>query len=204
MSMEIHNTYHNYAGSYTNQTKESDTPKYTNVRDYKNYLMDKFECMKSKDYSVEINSSLLAEATGDEKTAKWLEYNLSLIPETIEKTKSMQEARGCKVLSCTVKINGYDSMTEEVLVTDEADPGTEKARKRLEEKIKKIREEKKAEEKKQEQKRAEEAAEKERQYNIKIEGKNVEDVTRKFVDKVSSSNSQVSTGSSNSTFDVFA
>lgn len=204
MSMEIHNTYYNYASSYTNQKKESDAPKYANVRDYKNYLMDKFECMKNKDYSVEINSSLLAEAAGDEKTAKWLEYNLSLIPKAVDGIKSAVEARGAKLVSCSIKINGYDSMRAEVCTKDEADPGTEKARKRLEEKIKKIREEKKAEEKKQEQKRAEEAAEKERQYNIKIEGKNVEDVTRKFVDKVSSSNSQVSTGSSNSIFDVFA
>ena len=38
----------------------------------------------------------------------------------------------CKVLSVTDTINGYDSITEEVLVTDEVDPGTEKARKELE------------------------------------------------------------------------
>ena len=66
---------------------------------------------------------------GDEKTKQWLEYNLSLIPESIEKLKAAQSARGCKVLSVTDTINGYDSITEEVLVTDEVDPGTEKARK---------------------------------------------------------------------------
>lgn len=68
---------------------------------------------------------------GDEKTKQWLEYNLSLIPESIEKLKAAQSARGCKVLSVTDTINGYDSITEEVLVTDEVDPGTEKQGKNL-------------------------------------------------------------------------
>lgn len=163
------NNYTSYANYYTdtkqksnseiekNTTdKQSKSKTYSNTREYRAYLTEKYDCLNSSDYSVSINSSLLSEALGDEKTKKWLEYNLALIPETIEKTKSMQAARGCKVLSCTVKINGYDSMTEEVLVTDETDPGTEKTRKRLEEKIKKIKEEKKAEEKKAEEKKAEE------------------------------------------------
>ena len=85
---------------------------------------------------------------GDEKTKQWLEYNLSLIPESIGKLKAAQSARGCKVLSVTDTINGYDSITEEVLVTDEVDPGTEKARKELEERLEKRKEEKRAEEKK--------------------------------------------------------
>ena len=53
---------------------------------------------------------------------------------SIEKLKVAQSARGCKVLSVTDTINGYDSITEEVLVTDEVDPGTEKARKELDSK----------------------------------------------------------------------
>ena len=48
----------------------------------------------------------------------------------------------------TYTINGYDSITEEVLVTDEVDPGTEKARKELEERLEKRKAEKRAEEKK--------------------------------------------------------
>ena len=123
-----HATYTNYYTD-TAQKSSSETSKnktetqatrktYSNAREYRTYLTKKYDCLKSSDYSVTINSSLLSKALGDEKTAEWLEYNLALIPETIEKTKSMQAARGCKVLSCTVKINGYDSMTEEVLVTD--------------------------------------------------------------------------------------
>ncbi|MDE7476538.1 MAG: hypothetical protein K2M91_01075 [Lachnospiraceae bacterium] len=128
---------------------------YSNTREYRNYLTEKYDCLKSSDYSVAINSSLLSKALGDEKTSEWLEYNLSLIPENVEKIKSTQAARGCKVLSCNIKINGYDSMTAETCVTDEADPGTEKAREELKEKIKKIREEKNADEKRIEEKKAE-------------------------------------------------
>ena len=36
-------------------------------------------CIRDRDYSVNINSSLLSKAMGDEKTKQWLEYNLSLI-----------------------------------------------------------------------------------------------------------------------------
>ena len=57
-----------------------------------------------------------------------------MIPENVEKTKAEQAARGCKVLSCSIKINGYDSMTAETCVTEEVDPGTEKAREKLKEK----------------------------------------------------------------------
>ena len=143
-------TYASYTNSYGNtQNAGNKTGRtYKNAHEYKNYLTQKYECLRSMDYSVNINSSLLSKAMGDEKTKQWLEYNLSLIPESIEKLKAAQSARGCKVLSVTDTINGYDSITEEVLVTDEVDPGTEKARKELEERLEKRKEEKRAEEKK--------------------------------------------------------
>ncbi len=163
------NNYTTYANYYT-QTKPKNSSEnaknaaeqqsaektYSNTREYRNYLTQKYNCLKSTEYSVEINSSLLSKALGDEKTSEWLEYNLSLIPENVEKIKSTQAARGCKVLSCSIKINGYDSMTAETCVTDEVEPGTEKAREELKEKLKKIREEKKAEERKIEDEKLEE------------------------------------------------
>ncbi|MDE5700322.1 MAG: DUF1682 domain-containing protein [Lachnospiraceae bacterium] len=163
------NNYTTYANYYT-QTKPKNSSEnaknaaeqqsaektYSNTREYRNYLTQKYNCLKSTEYSVEINSSLLSKALGDEKTSEWLEYNLSLIPENVEKIKSTQAARGCKVLSCSIKINGYDSMTAETCVTDEVEPETEKAREELKEKLKKIREEKKAEERKIEDEKLEE------------------------------------------------
>ena len=117
-------TYSSYTNSYGNtQNAGNKTGRtYKNAHEYKNYLTQKYDCLRSRDYSVNINSSLLSKAMGDEKTKQWLEYNLSLIPESIEKLKAAQSARGCKVLSVTDTINGYDSITEEVLVTDEVDP----------------------------------------------------------------------------------
>ena len=55
------------AGSKTGRT-------YKNAHEYKNYLTQKYDCLRSKDYSVNINSSLLSEVMGDEKTKQWLEY----------------------------------------------------------------------------------------------------------------------------------
>ena len=200
-------TYASYTNSYGNtQNAGNKTGRtYKNAHEYKNYLTQKYDCLRSRDYSVNINSSLLSKAMGDEKTKQWLEYNLSLIPESIEKLKAAQSARGCKVLSVTDTINGYDSITEEVLVTDEVDPGTEKARKELEERLEKkeSRKEKRQRNgwknsvpKKQEQE--------ERQYNLKIDGKDVADLTVKMVELVGTSTSTGVTENEVSAFDALA
>ncbi len=162
------NQYTTYANYYT-QTKPKDSSEntknateqqtaektYSNTREYSNYLTEKHECLKSTEYSVEINSSLLSEALGDEKTSEWLEYNLALIPNVADNFKSAAAANGSKILSCNISINGYDDITTEMAGRFEADPGTEKTREELQERIKKIREEKKEEEKKAEEKRQE-------------------------------------------------
>jgi hypothetical protein len=168
---------------------------YSSVREYRTYLTEKYDCLKSSDYSVAINSSLLSEATRDEKTAKWLEYNLSLIPKTVDKTKAMVQARGSQIISYNITINGYDSMSAELCTKAEADPGTEKARKELEERIKERREEKKEQEKRAKEKAEEEkaaerraekkAAEEERtetgEYTVSATGTDIKDVTQKII-----------------------
>lgn len=163
------NQYTTYANYYT-QTKPKDSSvntknatsqqmaekTYSNTREYSNYLTEKYKCLKSTEYSVEINSSLLSKALGDEKTSEWLEYNLALIPNVADNFKSAAAANGSKILSCNISINGYDDITTEMVGQFEADPGTEKTREELRERIKKIREERKEEEKKEEEKKAEE------------------------------------------------
>ena len=165
------NQYTTYANYYT-QTKPKDSSEntknateqqtaektYSNTREYSNYLTEKYKCLKSTEYSVEINSSLLSKALGDEKTSEWLEYNLALIPNVADNFKSAAAANGSKILSCNISINGYDDITTEMAGRFEADPGTEKTREELQERIKKIREEKKEEEKKAEEKRQEDKA----------------------------------------------
>ena len=148
-------TYASYTNSYGNtQNAGNKTGRtYKNAHEYKNYLTQKYECLRSRDYSVNINSSLLSKAMGDEKTKQWLEYNLSLIPKTIEQSRAYVAARGAKILSYSITINGYDSMSSVMCTQDEVDPGTEKARKELEERLEKRKEEKRAEEKKAEEKK---------------------------------------------------
>ena len=143
-------TYASYTNSYGNtQNAGNKTGRtYKNAHEYKNYLTQKYDCLRSRDYSVNINSSLLSKAMGDEKTKQWLEYNLSLIPKTIEQSRAYVAARGAKILSYSITINGYDSMSSVMCTQDEVDPGTEKARKELEERLEKRKEEKRAEEKK--------------------------------------------------------
>ena len=143
-------TYASYTNSYGNtQNAGNKTGRtYKNAHEYKNYLTQKYDCLRSRDYSVNINSSLLSKAMGDEKTKQWLEYNLSLIPKTIEQSRAYVAARGAKILSYSITIDGYDSMSSVMCTQDEVDPGTEKARKELEERLEKRKEEKRAEEKK--------------------------------------------------------
>lgn len=184
-------TYASYTNSYGNtQNAGNKTGRtYKNAHEYKNYLTQKYDCLRSRDYSVNINSSLLSKAMGDEKTKQWLEYNLSLIPKTIEQSRAYVAARGAKILSYSITIDGYDSMSSVMCTQDEVDPGTEKAREYLEEKIKKIKEEKKAEEEKAAEKRAEKrAAEEARiesgEYTISATGTNVKAVTQSIISAV--------------------
>lgn len=177
------NNYTTYANYYTqkkpkdssenakNATEQQTAKKtYSNTCEYSNYLTEKYKCLKSTEYSVEINSSLLSKALGDEKTSEWLEYNLALIPNVADNFKSAAAANGSKILSCNISINGYDDITTEMAGRFEADPGTEKTREELRERIKKIREEKKEEEKKAEEKRQEDKTSEKLQLdkNIKL------------------------------------
>lgn len=184
-------TYASYTNSYGNtQNAGNKTGRtYKNAHEYKNYLTQKYDCLRSRDYSVNINSSLLSKAMGDEKTKQWLEYNLSLIPKTIEQSRAYVAARGAKILSYSITINGYDSMSSVMCTQDEVDPGTEKARKELEERLEKRKEEKRAEEEKAAEKRAEKrAAEEARiesgEYTISATGTNVKAVTQSVISAV--------------------
>ena len=94
-----------YTNYYTETKRKNTTDQQStgktcrSVSEYKDYLTKKYDCLKSTEYSVEINNALLSSALRDKKTSEWLEYNLSLIPENVEKTKAEQAARGCGLAS---------------------------------------------------------------------------------------------------------
>lgn len=166
-------------------------------RDYKKYLADEYECLRSKDYSVAIDPSLLSQAMGDDKTKEWLEFNLSLIPSCYEKTKSFVESNGSKLLSYQTTFNADGSITTETCSQSEVDPGTEKARKELEERIEKRREEKRSEQKKAAERAEEKKLEEKNAPNsstVSATGTDIWDVTEKIVSGISNTNMVSSAG----------
>ena len=62
-------TYSSYTNSYGNtQNAGNKTGRtYKNAHEYQNYLTQKYDCLRSRDYSVNINSSLLSKAMGDDQ-----------------------------------------------------------------------------------------------------------------------------------------
>ena len=87
---------------------------------------------------------------------------------------------------------------------DEVDPRTEKARKELEERLEKRKAEKKETEERLEKQRAEKQEQEERQYNLKIDGKDVDDLTGKMVELLGTSTSIGVTENGVSAFDALA
>ena len=87
---------------------------------------------------------------------------------------------------------------------DEVDLGTEKARKVLEERLEKRKEEKKETAERLEKQRAEKQEQEEQQYNLKIDGKDVADLTVKMVELVGTSTSTGVTENGVSAFDALA
>ena len=97
-----------------------------------------------------------------------------MIPSVVNNIKAAAAANGAKLVSCSITMDGYDSMTTEVCVTDVVDPGTEKAKEELKQKIKEIREEKKAREEKAAKRRKEKKAEEEKTVQRRAEKKAAE------------------------------
>lgn len=200
--MEITNNYSGYAANSlsdskkatytTTQATEENSKTHSSAREYRKYLSDKYECLKSKEYSVSINSALLSKAMGDKKTSDWLEYNLSIMPQAYEKMKSAVEARGSKILSCKTEITGYDSMETQMVTRAEVDTGVEKARKELKERIEERQKEKKDMEERAAKRQAEKEQEEERiakaktgEARISATGNSVESVTKSVISGIS-------------------
>ena len=74
------------SNNYQNNTKK--TGEYKNVREYSNYLMGKYSCLKSgNNVAVSVTSGLLRKAMSDEKTGQWLERELSKAPDYIKEAQ---------------------------------------------------------------------------------------------------------------------
>ena len=110
------------SNSYQNSTSKAGG--YKNVREYSNYLMGKYSCLKpGNNVAVSVTSGLLRKAMSDEKTGQWLERELSKAPDYIKQTQQSLSARGSRLISCSIEFGEEYTTMCVCTVTDT--PGTD-------------------------------------------------------------------------------
>lgn len=184
MSMIIGNNV-GISNGYQNSTSKADG--YNNVRDYSNYLMSKYSCLKpGNNVSVSVTSGLLRKAMSDEKTAKWLEKELTKAPDYIKQAQQSATAKGWRLVSASIEFGEEYSTMYTCVVTDTL--GTDEDIDKWLERIKENKEkQKKAEKKAAEEKHTEQRIE---EYTFK--GADLKNVTDSFIEKMSSLGSTMS------------
>ena len=165
------------------QNNASKAGGYKNVREYSNYLMGKYSCLKpGNNVAVSVTSGLLRKAMSDEKTGQWLERELSKAPDYIKQAQQSLSARGSRLISCSIEF-GEEYTTMCVCgVTDT--PGTDEDIDKWLERIKENKEKQKEAEKKAAEKKLTEQRMEEFSYTFK--GEDLKSVTDSFIAKMSS------------------
>ena len=167
------------SNSYQNSTSRAGG--YKNVREYSNYLMGKYSCLKpGNNVAVSVTSGLLRKAMSDEKTGQWLERELSKAPDYIKQTQQSLSARGSRLISCSIEFGEEYTIMCVCGVTDT--PGTDKDIDKWLERI----EENKEKQKKAEKKAAEEKLTEQRMEEYTFKGADLKSVTDSFIKKMSS------------------
>ena len=154
---------------------------YKNVREYSNYLMGKYSCLKpGNNVAVSVTSGLLRKAMSDEKTGQWLERELSKAPDYIKEAQQSASARGWRLVSCSIEFGEEYTTMYTCTVTDT--PGTDEDIDKWLERI----EENKEKQKKAEKKAAEEKLTEQRMEEYTFKGADLKSVTDSFIKKMSS------------------
>ena len=167
------------SNSYQNNTSKAGG--YKNVREYSNYLMGKYSCLKpGNNVAVSVTSGLLRKAMSDEKTGQWLERELSKAPDYIKEAQQSASARGSRLISCSIEFGEEYTTMSVCTVTDT--PGTDEDIDKWLEKVK----ENKEKQKKAEKKAAEEKLAEQRMEEYTFKGENLKSVTDSFIAKMSS------------------
>ena len=187
-----------YSHSTVNNSESTANRKFTNVKDYSNYLTQKFGCLTpGKSASVSVTGGLLRKAMSDEKTGAWLERELAKAPDYIEAAQKSAIAHGSTLKSVSIEFGEEYSTMTTVVVTDGG--GTDSEIDKWLEKIKEKRDEQKAADKKVEKKQAEQRIE-ETSSTTEFRGKDLEDLTNQFTMKLSGTMTLLSGGA----FDIRA
>ena len=178
MSMTIGNNV-GISNGYQNSTSKADG--YNNVRDYSNYLMSKYSCLKpGNNVSVSVTSGLLRKAMSDEKTAKWLEKELTKAPDYIKQAQQSATAKGWRLVSASIEFGEEYSTMYTCVVTDT--PGTDEDIDKWLERIK----ENKEKQKKAKKKATEEKLTEQRIEELNFKGEDLKSITDSFIEKMSS------------------
>ena len=183
---------------YTIANGENTRKKPNSVKEYSNYLTQKYGCLTpGANSAVSITGGLLRKAMADEKTGAWLERELAKAPDYIKAAQQSAKAHGATLKSVTIEFGEEYSTMCTLTVTDGGgtDPEIDKWLERLKEK-------------KAEQKKAEKRLEKEQTvmesqedlYSMELKGKDLENLTKQFSRKLSEKKVVIQNGS----FDVRA
>ena len=166
---------------------------YKNVRDYSNYLMGKYSCLKPNNkVAVSVTSGMLRKAMSDEKTGQWLERELSKAPDYIKNAQQSASAKGWRLVSASIEFGEEYTTMYTCVVTDTE--GTDSNIDKWLERVKEDKEEQKAKEKKAEKKAAEEKLAEQRMEEFSFKGSDLKSVTNSFIEKMSSLSSGSITG----------
>ena len=171
MALVIGNNTGFISGYQTNKSSE-----YKNVREYSNYLMDRYNCLKpGNNVAVSVTPGLLRKAMGDEKTGQWLERELSKAPDYIKAAQESASSRGSRLVSCSIEFGEEYTTMYTCTVTDT--PGTDED---IDEWLERIKENKEKQ-KKAEKKAAEEKLTEQRIEEHTFKGPNLKSVTDSFI-----------------------
>lgn len=173
MAIVMGNTTRVSSGYQNNTSKSSG---HENVREYSNYLMDRYSCLKpGNNVAVSVTPGLLRKAMGDEKTGQWLERELSKAPDYIMAVQDSASARGSRLVSCFIEFGEEYTTMYTCTVTDT--PGTDED---IDEWLERIKENKEKQ-KKEEKKAAEEKLTEQRIEEHTFKGPNLKSVTDSFI-----------------------
>ncbi|MBE5839058.1 DUF6033 family protein [Butyrivibrio sp.] len=196
MSMRI-GDYAGISAGFQNNTSKAG--KYNNVRDYSNYLMGKYSCLKpGNNAAVSVTSGLLKKAMADEETGAWLERELAKAPDYIAAAQKSAIAHGSTLKSVSIEFGEEYSTMCTLVVTDGG--GTDPEIDKWLEKVKENQAKKKEEEKKLEQRKSKAQELEKSLQKIELKGYDLEDLMHQFTKKLSVSGPGNETGS----FDVRA
>ena len=217
MAMEINNNYGNYAAGGTKENSiitstvelKTSTPGktkteqiktgYSNVKDYSQYLQEKYAYMNTGTTSmqgvpttVSVSSAFLKKCMNDPEKAKYLEENLAAIPDCA--SYAVSHAQGT-LTSLSYKIDENGNITGISSGTNDPDgriarenaERKAKEQKEKQERLEKKRTEQKEQEKRLAKMRAERKAEREalQSREVTVVGDDVRDMTEKLIQAVS-------------------